>query len=303
MIVVFGSINIDLGFAVARLPDAGETVLCPAFTTSPGGKGANQAVAAARDGARVAMFGCVGRDPFAEAALATLRQSGVDVGGIAPCDAPTGCASVWVDGAGENAIVVASGANARARADQVPDALLGPDSLVLLQMEVPAAENWALLERARARGARVALNLAPVAPVPDPALDSLDLLIVNEGEGAAAAEYAGLNPNPPDAVPRRLAQRYGLACVLTRGAAGAVLHGPEGGCGIPALPVAARDTTGAGDAFVGVLAAALDAGLGLADAARRAGAAAALACTRPGAQAAMPGRAETDAALAQLPSP
>lgn len=299
MIVVFGSINIDLSFAVARPPAPGETVLCPAYSMSPGGKGANQALAAARAGAAAAMVGCVGKDAFAEPALAELRAAGVDIGAVAEIDQPTGCAAIWVDGSGENSIVVASGANRAVRAAQVPDFLLGPDTMVLLQMEVPAAENWALAERAKARGARVTLNAAPMAPAPDSVLAAVDFLIVNEIEGAAIAQASGLDPAVD--LPRRLAERHALVCVLTLGAAGAVLYGPEGGYEIPALPVTPRDTTGAGDTFVGVMAAALDCGHDLAEAARRASVAGALACLTEGAQAAIPLRADIEAAMERLP--
>jgi ribokinase len=301
MILVFGSINIDLAFAVDRTPAPGETVLCPSYLMNPGGKGANQAVAAARAGARVAMAGCVGRDAFAVPALATLRDAGIDLSRVKEADAPTACAAIWVDSGGENAIVVASGANLDVRAAQVPDSMLGPDTLVLLQMEVPFEENWALAARARARGARIALNVAPAAPVPTEVLDALDLLIVNEIEGAAIAAAEGLAASTPKDLPRLLAERHDLTCALTLGAEGVVLHGPEGGFVVPALPLSPVDTTGAGDTFTGVMAAGLDAGLSMGDAARRASVAAGLTCLKPGAQAAIPHRAEIDSALPRLP--
>ena len=302
MIVVFGSINVDLTFRVGHQPAPGETVLCPSYLASPGGKGANQAAAAARAGARTAMVGCVGRDGFAELAVATMRESGVDTANISDVETPTGCATICVDPAGENAIVVASGANLDVRASYVPDSLLGPDTLLLMQMEVPHEENWALLERAQAGGARTALNVAPAAPVPKTALDALDYLIVNEIEGAAIAAAAGIDPAPPEALPRRLADRHGLTCVLTLGAAGAMLHGPGGGYAIPALKIAPTDTTGAGDTFVGYMAAGFDAGLDAAEAARRASAAAAVACTKEGAQIGIPISDEVDAVMKELPA-
>ena len=137
MIVVFGSINIDMVIQVDGLPRPGETVLSQSYALHPGGKGANTAVAAARGGAATKLFGRIGDDSFAEPALAALRGSGVDVDGVQSSVRPTGCATIWVDGAGENSIVVASGANLDARAEQVPDVALGPDTIVALQMEVP----------------------------------------------------------------------------------------------------------------------------------------------------------------------
>jgi ribokinase len=300
MIVVFGSINIDLTFGVEHQPAPGETVLCASYLASPGGKGANQAVAAARAGAQTTMIGCVGRDTFAEPALSVMQDSGVDTSHVLAARAPTGCATICVDRAGENAIVVASGANREVKATQAPDALFGPNTFVLMQMEVPAEENWALLDSAHGNGARIALNVAPAAPVPIAALDSLDFLIVNEIEGASIARVSGLEPDRPKDLAHHLADRHNLTCVLTLGAAGAILCGPEGAYSVPALTIHPTDTTGAGDTFVGVLAAGLDAGLSATDAARRASAAAAVACTKPGAQTGIPYAAETEAALAKL---
>src|SRR5258706_7016862 len=161
MIVVFGSINIDLVFVLAALPRSGETVLGPSYSVVAGGKGANQALAAARDGAHVALVGAVGDDVFAGPALAELTQAGIDLTRLARVSAPTGCAAIAVDPAGANQIIVASGANLHARADQVPDEWLGRGTTVVVQREVPMAELARLLPRARARGARVVLNVAP----------------------------------------------------------------------------------------------------------------------------------------------
>ena len=300
MIVVFGSINVDLTFRVDHQPAPGETVLCPGYLASPGGKGANQAAAAARAGAKTNMVGCVGADGFAALAVDTMRNSGVETNAVATVDAPTACAAISVDKDGENSIVVASGANLSTRAAQVPDALLGPDTLLLLQMEVDLAENWVLLERARERGARTALNVAPAAPVPASALERLDYLIVNEIEGASIAAATGIGTHTPEDIPGQLAERFGLTCVLTLGKAGAVLHGPSGVYAIPALNVTPTDTTGAGDTYVGYLAAGLDADLDIVDAARRASAAAALACTREGAQIGIHVTSDVDPVMVQL---
>lgn len=302
MIVVFGSINVDLTFRVDHQPAPGETVLCPGYLASPGGKGANQAAAAARAGAATAMVGSVGPDGFAALAVDTMRASGADVSAVATVDSPTACATITVDRTGENAIVVASGANLATKAEQVTDDLLGPDSVLMLQMEVDLTENWRLLERAQAAGARTMLNVAPAAAVPESALRQLDYLIVNEIEGASIATASDIEPQPPEDLPRRLHERYGLTCVLTLGAAGAVLHGPEGGFAIPALNVKPTDTTGAGDTCVGYLAAGLDAGLPGVEAARRASVAAAIACTREGAQIGIPYATDVETALAQLPA-
>ncbi len=156
MIVVFGSINIDLSFAVARPPGPGETVLCPAYSMSPGGKGANQALAAARAGATAAMVGCVGKDAFAEPALADLWAAGVDIGAVAAADRPTGCAAIWVDGSGENSIVVASGANRAVRAAQMPDACSARTRWCCCRWKCRRRKTgrWPNARRAWARGSR-----------------------------------------------------------------------------------------------------------------------------------------------------
>lgn len=303
MIVVFGSINIDMVMRVEALPRPGQTVLCGDYLATPGGKGANAAVAAARAGAPTALYGKVGDDAFARPALETLREANVDLGGVEESERPTGCGSIWVDANGENVIVVASGANREARADQVPDSMLGPGGIVVLQMEVPPAQVWALVERASERGARVLLNAAPAGPVPESVLRAIDVLVVNEVEASAIAGQTGLEPNRPDRVPALLSERFGMVCIVTLGGAGAILCGPRGGWMTPALPVEPVDTTGAGDAFCGVLAAAMDAALDWGQALRLASVGAGLACTRPGAQSSLPDRAEIEARLAELPQP
>jgi ribokinase len=291
VILVFGSINVDLVVPVPLLPTPGETVLGGDYVLLPGGKGANQALAACRAGAKVVLAGAVGDDDFAAIALAQLAAGGVDLALVRRVGRPTGCAAIMVQSGGENLIAVASGANRDASAATVPDSVLGPETVVVCQMEVPAAENWALIHRAQAAGARAVLNLAPAAPV-DPALImAVDVLVANEGEAAALGGDAAA-----------LASRLRQALVVTRGGAGSTAFLADGGrIDIPALTLAPLDTTGAGDTFVGVLAAGLDRGLALAPALRRASVAAGLACLALGAQSAMPDTAAIDAAAQSLP--
>ena len=165
MVVVFGSINLDLVARVARIPAPGETLSGSMFFTTPGGKGANQALAARRAGADVALYGAVGRDHFASAALANLAAAGVRLEGVTQVEAATGIALIHVDDRGENAITVVPGANALARAEHVPDHRLAPGNSLLLQLEVPVPEVEALAMRAHRAGARVVLNAAPAAPL------------------------------------------------------------------------------------------------------------------------------------------
>ena len=292
MIVVFGSINLDLIFSVPALPGPGQTVLGPALRTEPGGKGANQAVAAALDGAQVAMAGAVGDDPFAAPALAGLNSAGVDLSRVARVGVTTGAAAIAVDPEGRNQIAVAAGANGLAKAASVEDAALGPATTLLLQMECDPVETALLVRRARARGARIILNLAPPAPLEAAVLAALDHLVVNEDEAGWLAARIGAAADAAS-----LAARLGIGVVRTLGAGGA-----EAWCGgamvrMPAPPVAVVDTTAAGDCLAGVFAAALDRGAHLRDALRRAVVAAGVSCTRAGSQGSIPTAAETDRAL------
>ena len=291
-VLVFGSANADLVFAVPELPAPGATVLGEGVRSFPGGKGANQAVAAAKDGAVTLFAGCVGRDAFADVATSALRGAGVDLARLAVADAPTGCASICVDPAGRNQIAVAPGANMLARAAQVEDAALTPATVALLQMEVPADEVAALVHRAKARGARVVLNLAPPGELPEATLRALDLLVLNEHEAAVLAARLGCA-----ATAQALHGVLGVDVAVTLGEAGAEAATAAGTFHVSAVPVTPVDTTGAGDCWCGVLCAALDRGLPLEAAMRRAAAAAAIACTRPGAASSSPLAAETDALL------
>jgi ribokinase len=292
MIVCFGSINLDLIFRLPVLPLVGQTVLGPNLHIEPGGKGANQAVAAARDGAVVVFAGAVGRDALATDALALLRQSGIDLTRVIQSDLATGAASICVDPAGRNLIAVASGANLAARAAQIEDALLGVRSTVLLQMECAPAETEALIRRARAAGSRIVLNLAPAAPLPREVLGMVDVLVVNEPEAEFLAETLGC-----EASASALHAVLQVDVVVTLGEAGLQAATARGAWGIPAHKVAVVDTTGAGDCFTGVLAAGLDRGLVLEEALHRANVAAGLACTVAGTQSSMPTRAASDAAV------
>ena len=300
MIIVFGSINVDFVMRAPVLPAPGETVLGGSYFLAQGGKGANQACAAALAGADTVLVGSVGDDDWGRFALERLRAAGVALDTVARVRSPTGCASILVDEAAENAIVVASGANLEVSAAQVPAALLGPGAVVVTQMEVPAAETWAVIEHAAAAGARVVLNVAPAAAVPATVLDAVDVLIVNEHEAVTVAGALGLAARGPEALACALADTHELACIVTLGGAGVIGAAPGTALRVGALPVEPVDTTGAGDAFTGVLAAALDAGAPLAAAVHRASVGAALACTRPGAQPSYAAGGEITAAGARL---
>ena len=296
MIVVFGSINIDLVTRVERIPGPGETVLGPSYAVIPGGKGANQALAARRAGGRVAMVGAVGDDSFAEVALALLRADGVDLSGVARVAAPTGAAFISVDARAENAIVVAAGANAEAKAAQLASLAFGRADTLLLQREVPDIEGEAATHAARARGARVILNLAPAGAIPESWLRAIDVLVMNEHESQAISDTFALGHSEPRDIARAVDARFGVASIVTLGALGALAWKSGVACEIAAPRVAVVDTTAAGDAFVGAFAAALDRGADWRRALTEGVIAGSLACTRRGAQPSVPSLAEISAA-------
>lgn len=283
MIVVFGSINADLVANVATLPREGETQLARGFAIHAGGKGANQALAARRAGADVALAGAVGRDDFAQGALALLRAEDVDLSRVAALEDATGLALIHVDDAGRNAITVVPGANARVRADAVEDRVLDGSATVVMQLEVPLPEVTVLARRAKERGARVVLNAAPPVPLPDSLLDDVDVLVVNEHEAAEIARATNL-PDAPEAFCAAAADRWSLAAVVTLGSAGLVAADPGCHYRLPACRVGVVDTTAAGDSFVGAFAAALDRGASMREGLADGSAAGAHACTGRGAQ-------------------
>ncbi len=299
-VVVVGSLNVDLIVHAPRLPHAGETLTGTRFFTDQGGKGANQAVAAARIGARVAMVGRLGRDLHGERLRAALHDDQIDASAIGTDDAhPTGVASIVVAEGGENCIVVVPGANHAllpAHADAAA-ALIGAAKIVVLQLEVPMTVVTRTLQIARQAQVVTLLNAAPAAALTPDQYVLIDWLVVNEGEAAELLGRAVESDAEALAAALALHERGPQHVVLTRGAAGLVHASHEGALQHAAARVDPVDTTGAGDTFVGALAASLAAGLPPAAALRWGQAAAALATTRAGTQAAMPLREEVLALL------
>jgi ribokinase len=294
-VFVFGSINTDLFVYVEKLPVPGETVGGGTYASFPGGKGANQAVAAARAGAAVEIHGCLGDDLFGRERLASLAATGIDTSrmrvlpGVA-----SGVAQITVDAVGENTIAVAPGANALFSAEGIdlPRPPAGHTWVSLFQNEVPQEATESLIMRARAAGHMVLWNLAPTLsrpPSPE-SLRGLDYLICNRNELAAVTGAAG---DPETAA--RLPLSWGVRNVIvTLGGEGSIWTGEKGSARQRAYPVRSVDTVGAGDCYCGVLAAALAKGVGIVEALRRAAAAAAVSTTRRGAQPSMPMAAEIE---------
>lgn len=301
MLLVFGSVNLDIAFSALRLPRAGETVMGLGHLVSPGGKGANQAHAACLFGAPVMLAAAVGCDAFADPAISRLVLAGCDLAQLQRLDVPTGCAGIVVDSLGENQIVVSPGANFALCSKHVSDATLSTAHTVLVQMETDPAQNFALLARAHDMNLQIVLNNAPAHAIQPEMLALVDLLVVNETELAASLEGAAIFASSVRDQLEALSGRFGMSVVLTLGARGALAC--TGGLihTVPAFAVDVVDTTGAGDTFTGVLAAARMEGQGWPVALRTASAAAALACTRAGAQVAQPLRTEIEALLAARP--
>jgi len=306
MVIVFGSLNIDLVMCVDQQPVVGETIVTPTYEWLPGGKGANQAIACARSGVKTAMVGQVGDDGFGTRILTGLKRDEVLASGVARHDKePTGTAFITVDGNGDNQIVVASGANRFVMADQVPDEILHADNVCLMQMEVPHDQNWDVIHRSKSVGAKTILNLAPAGVVPREVLDDLDYLIVNQIEGRQMAEKMGLEiEESAIAMARRLAKEARLICVMTLGELGCVAMKPDGsGWIVDAYDLEDDfvDTTGAGDTFCGVFAGCVFKKMSLQETLRRASVAGSLACRGLGAQSSMPQVEEIEEYLGQIP--
>ena len=304
MIIVFGSLNMDLLMEVPVLPEPGQTVLSPGYVVKPGGKGNNQAVAAARAGAEVMMVGRVGEDDFGRQLIGNLNANGVNAAGVKTCGEPTGIACVCVDHSGANFITVGTGANRLAQASQIPEAALhSAGTTLVMQMEVPAEENWALIDHAGECGATTLLNVAPAAAVPPNVLTKLDYLIVNEVEAEPVATAIGVPAGDPLSTAQAIARHGDLTCVITLGKAGSVAAGPSGAWTVEAMQIVPVDTTGAGDAFTAVFAAALDETDDLSTALHRATVAAALTCLALGAQESLPTATAIDSSIARVPKP
>ncbi|MEP0236003.1 MAG: ribokinase [Roseibium sp.] len=298
MITVFGSINLDLVVAVARLPERGETVIGPDHQAFSGGKGANQALAARRAGSSVQMVGAVGQDAFAAPALTGLHDAGVRLDTVRRLEGATGLAFIGVEASGENQIIVASGVNTRVSADWLQSGLASED-IVLMQGELPEAELMSAVELVHAADATLIWNPAPVPSFKCAALvGDVDILVVNQGEAEELAALLGL-PSEPESFVSAF-PKDDLLVVVTMGADGICAGKGAQRFRIKAPSIDVHDTTGAGDAFCGALAAAIDRGDQAEAALKQAVAAGSLACTVTGAQSSAPSQGDIQKLAAQL---
>ena len=299
MILVFGSINADFFLNVKSLPRPGETVLCPSYTFFPGGKGANQAVAAARLGAEVMFAGSVGKDPYGGQVLKSLRDVGINLKLVNSRGTTTGTAFVVVAEDGENQIVVASGANLETCSNQIKDSDLSLCTHIVLQLEVPLKEIEDIIFRAKAAGCKIILNYAPANVIQPTAIECCDYLIMNEieanslfGQKKEVEEYAV-----------KFSKRFDAECIITLGPKGSLLATREGLYKIDALEVEAIDTVGAGDMFVGAFSAGLFKGECTTSSLQRATVASGLACKFNGAQPSLVTPQLVESELQRLPLP
>jgi ribokinase len=289
-ILVIGSINIDLVVRAPRFPKPGETIRGGDLLTAAGGKGANQAVAAARQGASVAMLGRVGSDNSGDQLLAGLKADGVDTRLMLRGETPTGTAMIVVDDQGQNTIIVAPGANdAVTPADVVPDALADV-RLVLFQLEIPVETVLHAARIAKQQGVMVILNPAPARQIPDELIRLADYLLPNETELNLLTGKPVQDVQSAEAAARALIEKGARTVIVTLGANGALLVTSDRAVHVPAFQVNVVDTTAAGDAFIGGFAAALLSGADLEQAVRYGNASGALATTKFGAQPSLPTR-------------
>ena len=300
MITVVGSINLDLVGAVGRLPAPGETVPGDNFVTAPGGKGANQALAARRAGLDVRMIGAVGDDAFAQEALELLNEAGVDLSGVRRAGAATGVALILVGGDGENMIAVIPGANGAVSPGDVEAAAIDSGDTVLLQNEVPGDTVKAALAAARRVGALSILNTAPWRDDRAELIGHADIIVANETEFDLAAGSLALAGSSRGEKMAAFVTQTGRIIVVTLGAEGVIAATKDGISRASAPRIAPVDTVGAGDAFCGYLAAGLADGRSLQEAMARAARAGAIACLKPGAQPAIPEAGEVDGQAAPL---
>ncbi|QQM29379.1 ribokinase [Martelella lutilitoris] len=299
MITVFGSINMDLISTTERLPEPGETVTGTSFSTAPGGKGANQALAARRAGSAVAMAGAVGSDEFAAPATALLAAAGVDLSFLKTTDGPTGTAMILVGGDGENVIVINAAANGTLTEKDALAAVerMSPGDLLMLQLEVPAPAIRAALEAARRKGVTSVLNTAPLTPEAAELGALADIVIANETEFERLVGAEELGSEGRIAMLKTHHDKTGQTMVITLGGDGVIAMHDDAFFRIDALKIDPVDTVGAGDTFCGYLASALEQGLSFEAAAHRASVAGALACLKPGAQPSIPTEDEVKARL------
>jgi ribokinase len=297
MIIVFGSNVLDLFFQQANLPPKDKALFVDNHIEQPGGKGANQAIAAARAGAEVRFFGALGDGGHGRQMYKNLAQNGVDISGIEFLDMPSGLATIFVDEEdGTHRIVVSQGANLMAKQETVPDKFLNTSNILLVQGELPMSETEALIVRAKKAGVTTVMNFAPaIQPLSKTLLEHLDVIVLNEYEAESLGQQYDLQVDDKEALAKELNDLFDMTTIITLGPEGSVTCHEGKKITTPALKIKPVDTVGAGDAFTGYMCAALNRGEEMEQAVYEAGIAGSLTCTKIGAQTALPYQEEVDA--------
>lgn len=300
MIIVFGSNVYDIFFHVTDLPEKDQALFLDTHAQAPGGKGQNQAVAAAIAGSHVQFFGAVGQGAHARSLLKNLEDKGIDTSGVKQCDHPTGVAAIFVDPDGTHKVVVSKGANSHVSQETIADSHLGDETTLVLQGELPMSETETLIGRAKEKKARTVMNLAPYHPISEEALHNLDYIILNEYEADALAKQLDMSSFNKEAFAKDMALRFDVTCIVTLGGNGSVCSDGKKMMLVSALNIRPVDTIGAGDAYTGYFAAAIDMGKSLEDALKWGAVAGSLACTKIGAQEALPQEADVAARIGDI---
>lgn len=302
MIIVFGSNVLDLFFQQADLPPKDKALFVDGHVEQPGGKGANQAIAAARAGATVRFYGALGEGGHGRQMYKNLAKNNIDISGIKFFDMPSGLATIFVDESdGTHRIVVSQGANKFAIQDFVPDNVITPETILLVQGELDIDQTATLIERVKKAGGRSVMNFAPaIQPLSEALLHNLDVIILNEYEAEAVGAQHQIPTEDKNALAQNIQKKFNLTTIITMGPAGCITATADNFFVTPALKIKPIDTVGAGDAFTGYICAALDRGATLQQAVQEASIAGSLTCTKIGAQTALPHRADVEHEMKKL---
>ena len=304
MLIILGSLNIDIFIPVDTVPKIGDHVSCDDYTSYPGGKGANQAYAAARAGAKTALIGRIGDDAFGRRSTYNLKKQGILGSGIGIVDRPTGCSFVLPGIGEENTIIYSPGANFETTSEQIPNEILKPENTVVGQLLIPVEQTVDLFTRARERGARTVLNASPPRYITKEILNLTDTLIVNEIEMKKVASVLGLDAEKSaEDLAVEVYTSFKIDCIVTLGSKGVFAAWKGSGWRMKPFPVTVVDPSGGGDCFLGYLLALLDKDYDFKDALQYATIAGSMTCTKQGAQTAVPYIDEVTEKIAEAPVP
>jgi len=294
MIIVFGSNVLDLFFQQADLPPKDKALFVDSHVEQPGGKGANQAIAAARAGSNVSFYGALGEGGHGRQMYKNLAKNNIDISGIQFFDTPSGLATIFVDETdGTHRIVVSQGANLMAKQEFVPEKAINKDTILLVQGELPIDETQKLIARVKKAGGRSVMNFAPaIQPLSEALLKDLSIIVLNEYEAESVGEQYSMDITNKEELAKNIQQKFSLTTIITMGGDGCITASDDSFFLTPAMSITPIDTVGAGDAFTGYVCAALDRGETIENAVYEASIAGSLTCLKIGAQTALPHKEE-----------